>query len=215
MKNFSWKKILPHIIAVIVFLVVAMVYCKPALQGEVLQQSDIIHWKGMAQDAFNYKEKHGHFPLWNTHLFSGMPNYQVAMEGKTILIDFGKIITFGLPKPISFFFLACICFYILCMAFGTNYLIAILGSLAYAYSTFDPIIIIAGHDTQMLAIAYMPALIAVIILLYERKYIIGLFVTAFFATYEIGVNHLQITYYTLLIIAIITIAYTIRWIKAG
>ena len=215
MKNISWKQIIPHIIALAVFLVVALVYSKPALQGEVLQQSDIVQWKGMAQNAFEYKEKHGHFPLWNTHLFSGMPNYQVAMEGKSLLPDFNKIMTLGLPKPVSFFFLACVCFYILCMAFGTNYLIAILGSLAYAYSTFDPIIIVTGHESQMMAIAYMPALLAGIILLYEKKYILGLFVTAFFATYEIAANHIQITYYTLLIIGIMTIAYIIRWIKAG
>ena len=215
MKNISWKQVIPHVIAVVVFIVVAMIYCSPALQGKVMQQSDIVHWKGMAQDAFNYKEKHGHFPLWNTHLFSGMPNYQVAMDGKSLLPNFNTVMTLGLPKPISFFFLACICFYILCMAFGTNYLIAILGSLAYAYSTFDPIIIITGHESQMIAIAYMPALVAGIILLYERKYILGLFVTAFFATYEIAANHIQITYYCLLVIGIMTIAYIIRWVKSG
>src|SRR4051812_46322205 len=113
MKNISWKKILPHIIAIVVFIIVALIYCSPALQGKELQQSDILHWKGTAQNAFEYKAKYGHFPLWNTHLFSGMPNYQIAMEGKSLLPNFNTIITLGLPKPISFFFLACICFYIL------------------------------------------------------------------------------------------------------
>src|SRR4051812_3195145 len=139
MKNFSWKKILPHVLAVIVFLIVAMVYCKPALKGEVLQQTDVIHWRGMAQDAYTYKETHGTFPLWNTHLFSGMPAYQIAMQYVQPLIYVNSLLTLGLPKPISFFFLACICFYILCMAYGTNYLVAILGSLAFAYSTYDPV----------------------------------------------------------------------------
>src|SRR6476469_10328170 len=102
MKNFSWKKLLPHIIAIVVFLIVAMVYCKPALQGQVLEQTDIVHWRGMAQSAFDYKEQHGHYPLWNTHLFSGMPNYQVYLAGKSFLIDFNKVFTLGLPKPISY-----------------------------------------------------------------------------------------------------------------
>lgn len=213
MKKIQWKKIIPHAIAVAVFLIVAMVYGSPALQGKVMQQSDIVQWKGMAQDAFNYKEKHGHFPLWNTHLFSGMPNYQVAMEAESFLPDFNKIITLGLPKPVSFFFLAALCFYILAMAFGTHFLIGIFGGLAYAFSTFNPIIIITGHESQMMAVAYLPALLAGLVLLYERRYVTGLFVTAFFATYEIAANHVQITYYFLLIAFIMTIAYTIRWVK--
>ncbi|HEX8462885.1 MAG TPA: hypothetical protein VF623_15735, partial [Segetibacter sp.] len=69
MKNFDWKKVWPHVIAISIFLIVAVIYCKPALEGKVLQQSDIVHWKGMAQNAFEYKEKNGHFPLWNTNLF--------------------------------------------------------------------------------------------------------------------------------------------------
>ena len=215
MKKISWNKVYPHLIAIAVFLIVALVYCKPALQGKVLQQLDITHWKGMAQDAFNYKEQHGHFPLWNTHLFSGMPNYQVAMDSKSFLPDINSILSLWMPKPVSFFFLACICFYILCMAFGTNTLVGILGGLAFAYSSYDPIIISVGHDTKMLAIAYMPALLAGLLLLYNRKYIIGLFVTALFATMEIGVNHPQINYYFIIIALILTIAYVIKWVRAA
>ena len=76
------QKLLPHFIAVVIFLVVAAIYCKPALQGEVLQQNDIIQWKGMAKNSFDYKEAHGHFPLWTNGMFSGMPAYQIAMEPK-------------------------------------------------------------------------------------------------------------------------------------
>ncbi len=214
MKKFNWKSLLPHVIAVAIFLLIAVIYCKPVLEGKVLQQTDITNWKGMAQNSFEYKEKHGRFPLWNTHLFSGMPNYQVAMDSKGLLPDFNTIFTLGLPKPVNFFFLACICFYILCMVFSTNYAIAILGSLAYAYSTYNPIIINVGHDTKMMAIAYMPALLAGLILIYEKKYVIGLFVTALFATLEIAANHPQINYYFAIIAAFVTISYIIKWVKA-
>ncbi len=213
MKNLTWQKLIPHIIAIVIFLTVAVLYCKPALEGKVLQQTDIIHWKGMAQNAFDYKEKHGHFPLWNTHLFSGMPNYQVAMEGKSLLPDINSILSLGLPKPISFFFLACICFYILCINFGCNTIVGVLGGLAYAYSSYDPIIISVGHETKMYAIAYMPALLAGLILLYRKKYVLGLFVTALFATMEIGVYHPQINYYFIIVTVFMTIAYVIKWIK--
>src|ERR1044071_1857102 len=98
MKNPLLKKVLPHVIALIIFLAVSILFCRPALEGNVLNQHDTIGWKGMAQNAFEYKEKHGHFPLWNPNLFSGMPNYQVAMGGKELLPDFTKLFSLGLPK---------------------------------------------------------------------------------------------------------------------
>ena len=94
------KKILPHIIAIVVFLIVSIIFCKPVLDGNVLNQHDNVGWKGMAQNSFEYKDKNGHFPLWNPNLFSGMPNYQVAMEGKSVMPDLTKIFSLGLPKPI-------------------------------------------------------------------------------------------------------------------
>src|SRR5215204_4803711 len=153
MNNGLFKKILPHLIAIVIFLVVSVFFCKPALEGNVLNQSDIIGWKGMSNEAFQYKEQNGHFPLWNTHLFSGMPNYQVALEGKTVLPDVTKVMSLWLPKPMNFFFLACICFYILCLAFRLNSVIGILGGLAFAFSTYNPIIVGVGHESKMLAIA--------------------------------------------------------------
>src|SRR5258708_4784544 len=103
------KNELPHIIAVLVFLIVAVVYCKPVLEGKILSQTDIQGWKGMAQQSFEYKEKHGHFPLWTESMFSGMPAFSIAM-GPTTQITTGtsflsKVLALGLPKPINFFFL--------------------------------------------------------------------------------------------------------------
>jgi hypothetical protein len=215
MNSGLFKKILPHLIAIIVFLVVSVFFCKPALEGNVLNQSDIIGWKGMSHDAFEYKEQHGRFPLWNTHLFSGMPNYQVAMEGKTVMPDVTKILSLWLPKPMNFFFLACICFYILCLAFRLNPVVGILGGLAFAFSTYNPIIVGVGHESKMFAIAAMPLLMAGMILTYEKKYWIGLVVATLGAYLEIGVNHPQINFYFLLIALAVTIAYLVLWIKRG
>ena len=213
MKNNIFKKALPHFVAIIIFLVISVFFCKPALEGNVLNQSDIISVKGMAQNGIEYKQKNGHLPLWNPNLFSGMPNYQIAMEGKSILPDLTKIFTLGLPKPINFFFLACISFYLLCLALGVNVVIAILGSLSFAFCTYNPVIISVGHDTKMMAIAYMPALLAGLILIYEKKYWIGLALTTMFASCEIGVNHPQINFYFSLVATAVTIVYVIQWIK--
>lgn len=167
----------------------------------------------MAQDAITYREQHGHYPLWNTHLFSGMPNYVIAMDQKTLMPYFNNILSLGLPKPANFFFIACICFYLLCLAYRANYLIGILGSLAFAYCSFDPVIVTVGHDTQMLAIAYMPGVLAGLVLLYRKRYFVGLAITSLFASLEIFANHPQVNYYIAITAGFLTISYLIFWIK--
>ena len=215
MKNVNFKKILPHVIAVVIFVIVAAVYCKPALQGKVVAQHDIQGWRGMSQQSVEFHDKYGYYPLWTNSMFSGMPAYQIFLDARThVLVGYlGNVITLGLPQPISFFFLACICFYFLCLVMGANPWVSILGGLAYAYSTFDPIIIAVGHNTQMISIGYMPAVIAGLLLLFQRKYWFGFSITALFSALLIGQNHLQMVYYTLIFCAIISIAYLIRAYK--
>ena len=213
MNSGLFKRALPHLIAIIIFLSISVFFSKPVLDGNVLKQSDVLGWKAMAQNAFEYKAKHGHYPLWNPNLFSGMPNYQVAMEGKSILPDIPKIMSLWLPKPINFFFLACICFYILCLSLGVKPVIGILGSIAFAFSTYNPIIIGVGHESKMLAIAFMPLLMAGMILTFEKRYWVGLAITTLGAYLEIAVNHPQINYYFLLIAIAVSVAYIITWIK--
>jgi hypothetical protein len=213
MNSGLFKKLLPHLIAIVIFLVISVFFCKPILDGNVLRQSDVTAWKAMAQNSFEYKAKHGHYPLWNPNLFSGMPNYQVMMEGKSVLPDFISILSLGLPKPMNFFFLACICFYILCLSLRLKPVIGILGSIAFAFSTYNPIIIGVGHETKMLAIAFMPLLMAGMIITYEKKYWLGLSVTSLGAYLEIASNHPQINYYFLLIAVAVSIAYLVIWIK--
>ena len=213
MKNDLVKKILPHIIAILIFLIISVLFCRPALEGNVLNQHDIVGWKGVAQNAFDYKEKHGHFPLWNTNVFSGMPNYMIAMEGKSILPDITKIFGLGLPQPINFFFIACVCFYILCMALRLRTVIAIFGALTFAFATYNPIILAAGHVTKMFAIAFTPLLLAGLILAFEKKYWLGLAVTTLGVFLQVGANHPQISYYAFIIAAAIGISYLVFWIR--
>ncbi|MFW2475747.1 MAG: YfhO family protein [Sediminibacterium sp.] len=215
MKQFQWKSLLPHSIAVGIFLVVAVIFCKPALEGQVLNQSDVSHWKGMAQDLFNYKTTHGHYPLWNNNLFGGMPAYQIAMEAANPItpIYFHQLFMLFLGKPIGFFFLLCIGFYFLSQVIGTKPWIGILGSIAYAYATYDPVIIAVGHDTKMQAMAYMPALLGALWLIYKKEYWWGAALTALFSFLLIAMNHLQVTYYFLIMAGIMTIAFMIQWIK--
>lgn len=212
----DFKKLLPHLIALATFFIVAMLFCKPAFEGKVLEQGDMVHVQGMVKNAADYNEKFGHYPLWNTNLFSGMPNYQIAIQGpptSNIIAAIPKLLTLGLPKPAHFFFLACICFYLLCIAVRCNPYLGIFGALSFAYSTYDPVIISAGHETKMMAIALGPALLAGLIWLYEKKYWIGFAATALFASLEVMVNHPQVNYYFFIAFGFMTIAYIIKWIK--
>src|SRR3954467_3454258 len=124
------QKLLPHFIAVVVFLVVAAIYCKPALQGDVLQQSDVIQWRAMAKNSFKYKDTHGHFPLWTNGMFSGMPAYQIAMDPANPfnLIYLHKVFSLFLGKPFQFFFLLCLGFYFLSQVYKVDYRLGILGA---------------------------------------------------------------------------------------
>jgi hypothetical protein len=205
------KKAVPHIIAIVVFLVVAMVYNKPALQGKVLEQSDVIQYNGMAQQSKEYKIKYGHFPLWMESAFSGMPAYNIALEGTSVITIgyFYYLFNLGLPKPIFFFFTACVCFYILTQVFKLNSFLGVLGSIAYAYATFDPILVAVGHDTEIQAISYLPAVIAGILLILQGRYLLGAALTTLMFGMQISTQHLQVIYYTGIITGFILLAYFI------
>jgi len=210
------KKALPHILAILVFLVVAIVYCKPALEGLVVNQHDTLGYKGMAQQSFEYKEKHGHFPLWTESMFGGMPAYTIAMEqdSKISLGYLAYVLNLGLPAPISYFFVACVCFYILTLVLRINPIIGVMASLAYAYATYDPIIIAVGHVTKMQAIGYAPGVIASLLLIYQRKWLWGAALLTCFTTFQVGTQHLQVVYYTLISAGFLSLFYFIdSWKK--
>jgi len=210
-KNNWITKLLPHIIAGIVLLLLAVIYCKPVLEGKKLGASDNLQWQAMAKESMDYKKVHGHTPLWTTGMFSGMPTYQIANENPYKLGSvIPAIITLGLPKPIDMFFLAAITFYLLGAVLGVRPWIGVIDAIAYAYASYSPIIISAGHDTKMIAMAWLPGVVAALLLILRRKYLLGTGLMALFLTYLIGANHLQVTYYTFLLIAIIGIAYAIH-----
>lgn len=216
MSKSFFKSLLPHIIAVVIFAIVAIVYAKPALEGKVLQQSDITQWKGMAQDAFSFKEKYGNFPLWSNSMFGGMPGYQITgapgFEYTIGMLD--TLFTLGLPEPIGLFFLASICFYFLAQVLGFNTIISIIGALAYSYATYNPIIVMVGHITKMHSLAYLPFFIGSLILLFQRKYLVGATLTALATALFVQGNHVQINYYGLIIAVFMSVYYLIVWIKA-
>ncbi|MDB5252645.1 MAG: hypothetical protein JWP27_1814 [Flaviaesturariibacter sp.] len=216
MKKGLFPKLLPHLIAVAVFLIVATLYCRPALEGMVVNQSDVTQWKGSIQNSIDYKATHGQYPLWTNNSFAGMPAFQIGFPANNIVPwVVHSILTLGLPVPIQFFFLACICFYFLCLALRLNPYLGIFGALSFAYATYNPVIINVGHDTKMWSIAYMPALLGGILLIYQRRYWLGAGLTALFTSVLIAMNHPQIDYYLFLVIVVMSIFFIVRWIRAA
>jgi len=217
MKNISFKQVLPHLVAVATFLLLSVILTRPALEGKAVQQSDVIQWKAMAQQSFEFKEKYGHFPKWTNSMMSGMPTFQIALGPKEPMnIHLGyvhDILTLGFPKPVFYLFIAALCFYLLCIVIGLNPWVSIFGGIAYAYCSYDPVLIAGGHDTKLLSMAYAPAVLASIQLIFKRKYWLGsalLLVSGILLLWQL---HQQIVYYTLLMVAFMTIPFIIKCIK--
>ena len=217
MKNGFLKKLLPHVAALAVFLIIALLYCKPALEGKVLNQSDITNWKGAVNQSLEFAKTHdGKGPLWTNSVFSGMPAFQIGgvPYNNSLPWYVSKIMSLGLPEPVSFFFLASVCFYLLCVVLQINIFAAIMGSLAFAYATYNPVIISVGHVTKMMTMAFMPALLAAVLLIYDKKkYLLGAALTALFTSVLIAMNHPQIAYYLFITLGILTVFFIANWIK--
>ena len=198
----NFQKLLPHIIAVALFVIIAVIYCKPALEGKVLQQSDVMHWKGMAKDIQDYRDSHdGVAPLWTNNLFSGMPGYQIATNNNNVVSYLASdVFSLFIPKPFRFFILACLGFYFLALVMGVNPWVAMMGAIGYAYATYDPVIISVGHDTKMLSIAYLPAALGGLLMIFNGRYWLGAAFTALFTSILVYQNHYQIVYYFLIIV---------------
>ena len=217
MKKTLWQQVMPHLISIGIFLIIALFFAKPALEsGTVMKQGDITNWEGMVHQSYLYKEKHGRFPLWTPSMYAGMPAYQIAMDGPWTPLNFvDKALQLGLPKPINIFFLACISFYFLSMCLRIRPWVAVIGGLAFAYSTTFPIFITAGHDTQMLALAYAPAALGGLILLFDKKYLAGFIVTALFTSIQVAQGHQQISYYLFLVMGIMVLFFLIQAFRSG
>ena len=212
MKNFNFKNLLPHAIAVVLFLIIAVVYCLPVFQGMVVSQHDMLGTRGMTQQSIEFYEKYGNYPLWTNSMFGGMPTFQIVFGAK-YNIGIGwmhNLFTLFLPSPASLFFLSCICFYILTQVLKLKPWIGILGALAYAFASYNAIITMVGHVTKFATMGYAPLVLAGIILLMQRKYIWGFALTLISTTLFFSQNHVQIVYYFMLLFVFLGISFLIR-----
>ena len=210
------KKCLPDLLAVLLFAVLAFAYFFPAdIEGRILYRHDASAGRGAGQEGIEYLQKTGERSRWTNALFGGMPTYQMAPSyGSTDLLT--KAVNayhLWLPENVWFVFAYLLGFYILLRAFDFRQHLAVLGSIIWAFSTYFLIIIAAGHIWKVWALAYLPPLIAGLVLAYRGKYLWGLLLTAVFTAFEINANHVQMTYYYLFIILALVIAWLVEAVQ--
>ena len=210
------KKCLPDVLAVLLFAVLAFAYFFPAdIEGRILYRHDASAGRGAGQEGIEYLQKTGERSRWTNALFGGMPTYQMAPSYHSTdnLTQAVNAYHLWLPENVWYVFAYLLGFYILLRAFDFRQHLAALGSIIWAFSTYFLIIIAAGHIWKVWALAYLPPLIAGIVLAYRGKYLWGFVVTAIFTAFEINANHVQMTYYYAFIILFLIIAWLVEAIR--
>ncbi len=217
MKNTFFQKnknVLSIVAAIVAFAAITLVYFSPILEGKRIKQHDIEMHKGMAQEIDNYRNTTGEQTLWTNTPFGGMPAWNISVRPKGNLTDpVFTALKFGFPQSIGSVFICMLGFFVLLLVLDCGFWISFIGAIAYGFTTYLFIVIGAGHNAKAMAMAYMPPVIAGVLLAYKGKYLWGSLLTAFALAFEIRTGHLQITYYLALIIVILVIAELISDIK--
>jgi len=212
----SLKQWLPDILVVVLFVAISFVYFFPAdIEGRILYRHDSSASRGAGQELSEYQERTGERTRWTNALFGGMPTYQMApsYDSTNMLNKAATVYHLWLPENVWYVFAYLLGFYLLLRAFDFRWYLAMLGSVIWAFSSYFFIIIAAGHIWKVMALAYLPPMIAGVVLAYRGKYLWGLVVTAIFAAFEVQANHVQMTYYYLFIIVAMVIAFLIEGLR--
>ena len=205
----SFKKCIPHLLVLIGFVVISLAYFSPVLQGKQIFQSDIMHYIGMAQQQKDFNAQTGQETYWTNSAFGGMPTYQLGAKYPHNYIKKIDLTLRFLPRPADYLFIYMLSFYILLLILKIEYRLAALGALAFGFSTYLIIILGVGHNSKAHAIAYMPLVLSGIVLTFRKKYILGFLLTTVALALEICANHFQMTYYLMLLVVVLGIAYLI------
>lgn len=212
----TYKKFLPDVVVVLVFAIISFAYfLVPVTQGKILFQHDASAGVGSAQEFTEYQNRTGETTRWTNSIFGGMPTYQMSPSYQSTdgLSQVMNAYHLWLPDNVWFLFAYLLGFYILLRAFDFRQTLAALGSIMWAFSSYFLIIIAAGHLWKVMALAYLPPMIAGIVLAYRGRYLSGFIVTALFTAFEIKANHVQMTYYYLFIILFMVIAYLVKAVR--
>lgn len=211
--TFSARKFLPHILVLIGFVIVSLLYFSPVLSGKKLYQNDIVQYIAMAKEQIDFRAETGEEPYWTDGAYGGMPTYQLGAKYPHNYIKKLDLAIRFLPRPADYLFLYFLGFYVFLLVLKVDWKYAGIGALAFGFSTYLIVILGVGHNAKAHAIAYMPLVLSGIILVFRRYYLWGFLLTAIALALEIVANHYQMTYYLMLLVVVLGIAYLIDAIK--
>ncbi|WP_247233802.1 YfhO family protein [Telluribacter sp. SYSU D00476] len=217
MKNIiSWQRLWPHLVAVLGFALLSLMYASPVLNGKRLNQYDDIQARGAAQEVAQHHEKTGEWSAWTNSMFGGMPAYMIAGDYPgSLSTKLGRAVNSVLPAPANYFLLTMISAYILLLVLGANGWISAMGAVAYAFASYYTTSLEAGHVSKILALGYAPGVVAGVLLAFRKHWLSGAALTALFFSLELYANHLQITYYLGVGIVVLVIMESVALIKRG
>jgi Bacterial membrane protein YfhO len=207
------EKFYPHALAILGFVFISLIYFYPVLQGKKISQSDIAQYTGMAKEQNDFRSVENAEPYWTNSAFGGMPTYQLGANYPHEYISTLDHLLRFLPRPADYLFLYFLGFYVLCLVLKVDPLKAFFGALAFGLSTYLIIILGVGHNAKAHAIAYMPLIIAGVILVFRKRLIIGGLLTMIAVALEINANHFQMTYYLFIVLLLLTGFYFYKFIK--
>ncbi|MDA9551782.1 YfhO family protein [Flavobacteriaceae bacterium] len=207
------KNLLPHTVVIFGFVIISLTYFNPVLQGKKIFQSDIMQYIGMAKQQNDFRANTGEETYWTNSAFGGMPTYQLgAHYPNNYIKKIDRVLRF-LPRPADYLFLYLIGFYVLLLVLKVDYKLAVLGSLAFGFSTYLIIILGVGHNAKAHAIAYMPLVLSGILLTFQKKYVFGFLLTTVALGLELSANHYQMTFYLLLLVLVLGLVFLIEAYK--
>jgi len=202
-----------HFLVFILFVIISVSYFSPILKGEKIYQNDIVQYTGMAKEQNDFRNLNGSETYWTDSAFSGMPTYLLGAKYPHNYIKKIDLFLRFLPRPADYLLLYLINFYVFLLVLKMDYKLAFLGSVFFAFSTYLIIIIGAGHNSKAHAIAYMPLVLAGIILVFNKSYYTGFFLTTLALGLEICANHFQMTYYLMFIVVLLGLYYLFNFYK--
>ncbi|WP_298555567.1 YfhO family protein [uncultured Algibacter sp.] len=207
--SFSIKKVLPHVLILLGFVIISLAYFSPVLKGKAIYQNDIVQYIGMSKQQKDFKAETGEETYWTNSAFGGMPTYQLGARYPHNYIKKLDLTLRFLPRPADYLFLYLLSFYVFLLVLKVDFKLAALGALAFGFSTYLIIILGVGHNSKAHAIAYMPLVLSGILLVFQKRYIIGFLLTSIAMGLELVANHFQMTYYLMFLVIVLGIAYLI------
>ena len=207
------RSLLQCVVAVLTFAAISWAYFYPAdVDGDVLQQSDVMQGTANGQEITSYQQQTGEISRWTDALFGGMPTFQIkpTYSSTPLLSWVGKVYSLGFPQPVSWIFIMMLGFFIMLLAFKVKWYLAVLGAIGYGFSSYFFILIGAGHIWKLLTLAYIPPTIAGIVWCYRGHYLGGAALAALMAALQLLSNHVQMTYYSLFLVAALVVGFLVK-----